>query len=129
MSVILFDGECTLCNRFVSFTIDRDPAQRFRFASLQSDAGQKILADAGISADMSTLFLADGEKLHQRSSASLRICRGLKFPWPLLSVFLIVPPFLRDFVYRWVSRNRYNWFGRETTCRVPTAEERERFVQ
>ncbi|MEM7166554.1 MAG: DCC1-like thiol-disulfide oxidoreductase family protein [Planctomycetota bacterium] len=128
MSIILFDGECNLCNRSVNFTIARDPKERFQFATLQSETGQQILSDVGLPADLTTVVLYDGGQAYVRSSAALRVCRRLRFPWPLLSIFLIVPPFLRDIVYRFVSKRRYSWFGKSDVCRVPTADDKKRFV-
>jgi predicted DCC family thiol-disulfide oxidoreductase YuxK len=127
--LILFDGDCNLCNSSVQFVLRRDPKARFRFASLQSAVGRARLAEAapGVALPDSIVLLHRG-RLRTRSSAALAIARGLCLPWPLLSVFWLVPYPLRDLVYDWVARNRHRWFGRREACWVPTPALRERFL-
>ena len=127
--IILFDGVCNLCNGFVLFVIRRDPAARFRFAALSSEAAARLLADAGVRAPLpdSIVLIHDG-RAYFRSDAPLRIARGLTFPWPLLSVFLVVPRFVRDPVYDFIAARRYRWFGRREVCMVPTPELKNRFL-
>jgi predicted DCC family thiol-disulfide oxidoreductase YuxK len=127
--VVLFDGECNLCNHSVNFVIDRDPRGHFRFASSQSDVGQALLARHGLrdAALTGVVLLQDG-RAFTGSSAALRIARGLRAPWSLLSWLLVVPRPIRDFVYGVVARNRYRWFGRIDACRLPTPELRQRFL-
>lgn len=127
--IILFDGVCNFCNNWIDFVVRRDPKGKFKFAALQSDSGKRLLAERGLSADgLTTVFLLDGERVHARSGAALRIAAGLGGAWPLVSVFLIVPPFIRNAVYDWIARNRYRWFGKRDTCRVPGPGERSRFL-
>ncbi len=127
---MLFDGVCNFCNSSVNFIIDRDKEKRFLFASLQSDYAAKILLENGMGGkdfDSIVLLSPDG-KIYKRSSAALRIALRLKFPWFLFYAFIIIPPFIRDFCYEIIARNRYKWFGKRDACRIPTPEERERFV-
>lgn len=127
--IVLFDGVCNLCNGAVQFIVRRDPKAAFRFAALQSEAGAEVLCSLGEPADdLATMVLVENGRAYKRSSAALRIARRLRFPWPILVVFLAVPPFLRDAVYAWIARNRYRWFGKQDACLVPTAELRERFL-
>lgn len=130
---ILFDGVCNLCNASVLFVVDRDPHARFTFAPLQSEYARTLLAGQGIAvpaigADPDSVVLVEDGRLYDRSTAALRVARHLTGAWPLLYGFVLVPRPLRDLVYRWVARNRYRWFGREGTCRIPTPELRARFV-
>jgi predicted DCC family thiol-disulfide oxidoreductase YuxK len=131
--VVLFDGVCNLCNATVNFLIDRDPHGTLRFAALQSPAGRKILEGVGQPApegsDPNTIVLVEGGRVHERSSAALGIVRHLRGAWPLLAAFAIVPPVLRDALYRWFAARRYRWFGRAEICRVPTPELRARFLE
>jgi predicted DCC family thiol-disulfide oxidoreductase YuxK len=127
--LILFDGVCNLCSASVQFVLRRDPRARFRFAALQSAAGRAALAQAGVlGAVPDSIVLVHRGKVRVKSAAALAIARGLRFPWPLLSVFWLVPYPLRDVVYDWVARNRYRWFGKQETCWVPTKELRARFL-
>jgi len=127
--LVLFDGVCNLCNASINFMIDRDPRSRLRFAPLQSELGQSLLREHGLPpAELDSMVLLSEGKVYRKSSAALRIAQRLKWPWPLLSGFLIVPRLLRDPFYNLVARNRYRWFGRQESCRVPTPELRERFL-
>ncbi|WP_055109128.1 thiol-disulfide oxidoreductase DCC family protein [Paenibacillus ihumii] len=131
-SVVLFDGVCHLCQGAVKFIIKRDPERRFRFASLQSEAGKRILQDSPDHLNLGrqdTIVLYQNGAYYTRSSAALRIAKGLRYPWPLAYGFILVPRFLRDAVYRFVAANRYRWFGKDETCLVPTKENKQRFLQ
>lgn len=127
--VILFDGVCNFCNGSIDFIAKRDPAGRFRFASLQSEAGRQLLRNHGLPEnDLDTMVLVDTDGAHVRSTAGLRIVRGLRPPWPLLYAFIVLPRPLRDALYNVIARNRYRWFGKRETCRLPTPAERDRFL-
>jgi predicted DCC family thiol-disulfide oxidoreductase YuxK len=129
-STILFDGVCNLCHGLVQFIIARDPHARFRFASLQSEAGQRLMP-GGVNPDPdnpdSVVLLEDG-RAYTHSDAILRILRHLGGPWRLLAVGAVLPRALRDAAYRFVARNRYRWFGRQNECWLPTPELKARFL-
>ena len=129
--IVFFDGVCNLCNWSVDFIIKRDAEGVFKFASLQSDVAQGLLADhrADVDKGMRTIVLLKNDRLYYRSDAVLEICRDLSNPWPLLAIFKVIPRFIRDAVYRFISKNRYRWFGERNTCRVPTIEEQQRFLE
>ena len=128
-AVVLFDGVCNLCNGSVQFIIRRDPAGRFRFASLQSEAGQALLRRHGLDPDdLSSVILVEDGRAYARSDAALRVARGLSGAWRAAGALRVVPRPLRDLVYGWVARNRYRWFGRREACMVPTPELRGRFL-
>ena len=127
--VILFDGVCNLCNTAVQFVIERDPTAIFRFAALQSDFGQDILAKNAVNTEGGdTMILVENGHVYDRSTAALRIAKRLSGGIKLLSVFLIVPKPIRDFFYKIVARNRYRWFGKQETCWLPTKELKARFL-
>lgn len=127
--IILFDGVCNFCDASVNFVIRHDPSAFFRFAPLQSPAGQEILKKLGLSTtDLDTMVLVEDERFFTRSTAALRIARRLSGLWPLLFAFMIVPRILRDGVYGLIAKYRYRWWGKKDSCLVPTAELRERFL-
>lgn len=129
LPLVLFDGVCNLCNASVRFIIDRDPEGVFCFAPLQSDVGQAWVARHHAEADPAdSVVLIDADGYHTRSTAALRIARRLSLPWRLLYGFVVVPRPLRDALYAFIARNRYRWFGREETCRLPTPDEQARFL-
>ncbi len=119
---ILFDGVCNLCNGFVQFVIARDPEARFRFAALQSDAARRLVEGIGLAGPLpDSIILVDDGRAYVKSTAALRIARGLRAPWPLAYGLMAVPRWLRDEVYDLVARRRYRWFGRRDACMVPTS--------
>jgi predicted DCC family thiol-disulfide oxidoreductase YuxK len=127
--IVLFDGVCNLCNTSVLFIIDRDPAGRFRFAPLQSEQANELLGTSGATPlDAGSVILIEEGRRYERSTAALRIARRLSGGWPLLYAFSVVPRPVRDAVYDWIARNRYRWFGRRDTCRMPTPELADRFL-
>ena len=128
--LVLFDGVCNLCNGFVQFVIERDPAARFQFGALQSDAAQRLLASAGCSSPETpeTVVLLEDGRVFARSTAALRIVRRLSFPWRLAYGFILIPRPLRDAIYDSVARRRYRWFGRREQCMMPTPELQRRFL-
>jgi predicted DCC family thiol-disulfide oxidoreductase YuxK len=128
--VVLFDGVCNLCNGSVRFVIERDPHKHFQFAPLQSETATTLIGGTADSLAMpDSIVLVDDGRLYVRSTAALRIARRLRFPWPLLWVFMAVPRPLRDWVYDIIARHRYGWFGKRETCMVPTKEIRDRFLE
>lgn len=130
--ILLFDGVCSVCNGFIAFIIRQDPGARFRFASLQSEAGQKLLKFSGLQVNQDTLntvVLIHQGKSYVKSEAALRVLRLLKAPWSFAGLALTVfPRPLRDRLYDLVARNRYRWFGRKETCIAPALELRQRFL-
>jgi len=139
--LILFDGTCNFCDRVMHFVIDRERGSTLRFAALQSEPGrerleaattpeQALLLRAGANGDgdPDSVVLIEGNRMYTHSAAALRIARHLRWPWRWLGVFVIVPRPIRDAVYRWIGRNRYRWFGKTESCRVPTPELRARFL-
>lgn len=126
---ILFDGICNFCNSAVSFTIKRDKKKSIRFAAFQSEAGHRLMEQYGLPAEvMKTFVFIDNDKAYSRSTAALRVCRHLTGLWPLCYGFMIVPRFIRDGIYNWISANRYKWFGVRQQCMVPSPELRNRFL-
>jgi predicted DCC family thiol-disulfide oxidoreductase YuxK len=129
-AILLFDGECNLCNHAVQFVIPRDPRDYYRFAALQSEAGKQILKQYQLSpTEMNTVILIQNGKLYTKSSAALKLARNLNRLWPLVYLLIIIPSFLRDPVYDWIARNRYKWFGRREFCIMPTPEMKSKFLQ
>ena len=126
--IILFDGICTFCNRSVQFIIHHDPHEHFQFTSLQSDIGKSLLQKHSIPESEDSLVLIEQNTYYTQSTAALKITRYLNGLLPLLYVFIIIPRPIRNLVYRYIANNRYKWFGKQTTCKIPTTEEKNRFL-
>ncbi len=127
-AIILFDGICNLCNSSVQFIIKRDPTGYFKFASLQSEVGQRLLKQYEVSKQIDSLIVIEKQKVYIKSSAALQISRKLNGFWRYISILRILPPLFRDFLYDLVAKNRYNWFGKRESCMLPTAEMKKRFL-
>jgi len=125
---IFFDGVCNLCNGAINFVIDRDTSGRYQFASLQSEVASEHLPERYTALDSIVLYKVSG-KIYDKSSAALEIAKGLGGGWSLFYVFKIIPKFIRDAIYNWIARNRYKWFGKRATCRMPSPELKERFLE
>jgi predicted DCC family thiol-disulfide oxidoreductase YuxK len=121
--VIFFDGVCNLCTGSVQFVIRHDPKQLFRFASLQSETGQRLLSAFELPlTEFGSFILLENGKVYTRSAGALRVTKKLNGLWPMLSALLIIPAFIRNAVYNYVAKNRYKWFGQKNACWVPTPE-------
>jgi predicted DCC family thiol-disulfide oxidoreductase YuxK len=128
--IVFYDGVCGLCDRFVRFIVRRDRARKFRFAALQSELAARELATHGVrAADLDTVYvLAGGRRLLRKSRAVLFVLAQLGGVWWVLSLARVVPAVISDRLYALVASVRYRVFGRLEACRVPTSEERTRFL-
>ncbi|HTN05519.1 thiol-disulfide oxidoreductase DCC family protein [Agriterribacter sp.] len=127
--VILFDGVCNLCNSSVQFIIRHDKRKQFRFASLQGHAGQALLQQFNLPAThFNSFVLIEGNRLFTQSTAALRTFKTLGGAWSLLYGGIIIPPFIRNAIYRLIATNRYRWFGKRASCMVPPPGVKSRFL-
>lgn len=127
--ILLFDGVCNLCDASVQRIIKADKKGIFLFASLQSEAAQKILDHADLSDhQLKSVVLFHKGKLYTHSDAILETARLLGGVWSLAYAFKALPKFIRDGVYNWIARNRYRWFGKKDQCMIPTPELKSRFL-
>lgn len=126
--IILFDGVCNFCNRMVNFAIRNDKKGKLKFAPLQSASGQQLRNKFGISPSVDTIVLIDNEKVHIYAKAAIRICKYLDWPAKLLYVFIIIPTFISQPLYKWFAKRRYKWFGKKDSCMMPTPGIKERFL-
>ncbi len=133
--ILLYDGVCGLCNRLNQFLLSRDRAGRLQFAALQSAFADQTLRKHGKKGDLDTLYLltdygCDSERVLSKSRAVLGAVEELGGPWRALAgVLRALPARILDAVYDRVARNRYRIFGKSETCRVPTPEQRARFIE
>jgi predicted DCC family thiol-disulfide oxidoreductase YuxK len=129
--VVVYDGVCLLCSRWVRFLLKHDQEGRYRFASTQSDNGRRLLLAHGLDSEspLSMLLVEDGRG-YTDTSAITRVLRGLPHRrWHWLSTLIsMFPRAVRDVTYRFVARHRYRLFGRSDQCFVPSQEQRSRFI-
>ena len=128
-AVIVFDGVCALCSRWVRFLLRFDRKGRYRFAAMQGEHGRSLLMAHGLDPDDPLSFLlVEGGTAYTDTDAIVRVISGLGGAWRLAGAARWIPTALRDRGYRWLARNRYRWFGRNETCFLPTLEQRGRFL-
>jgi len=128
--VIVFDGVCLLCSRWVDFILQHDRDGHFRLAAMQGKHGSRLLLAHGLSPDdPSSFLLVQSDRGYTDTDAIIRVLRELGHGWGLASELLrVVPKLLRDPAYRWIARHRYRLFGRRELCRLPDAAYAARFL-
>lgn len=128
-AVVLFDGVCNFCDGAVNFIIARDKTGYFKFAPLQSEIGERLLAENGIDKiETDSVVLIEDNKVYTYSTAALRVARKLDGLWSWAYAFIVVPQFIRDFFYKLFAKYRYKMFGKKDECMLPTPEIRSRFL-
>jgi predicted DCC family thiol-disulfide oxidoreductase YuxK len=129
LHIILFDGVCNFCNFWIDFIIKRDANYIYKFASLQSETGKEIAARFSINKkDIDSVVLIKDEKYFIKSDAVLEIVKELNSSWKILYLLKVIPRPFRDLIYDLVAKKRYAIFGKRDSCRVPSEEEKSRFV-
>ena len=116
--ILLFDGICNLCNTSVNFILKRDKKKQFQFIPLQSDKGLEIMDKYKLPKETNSVILIKGDNFYIESEAIIEICRYLPIPWKWVPVFRIVPLKWRNILYKWIAKNRYQWFGKRESCRI-----------
>jgi predicted DCC family thiol-disulfide oxidoreductase YuxK len=117
-NIIFFDGQCNLCNKFVQLCIAKDTKNKLTFCSLQNPVANNYIAQEFIS----------NNKIYQKSDAALHIIKTIHWGFGLPYYFIYIPKFIRDFVYDWIAKNRYKWFGKQDVCWMPTIAWKEKFL-
>jgi predicted DCC family thiol-disulfide oxidoreductase YuxK len=127
--ILLFDGYCNLCSGSVIFIIKREKRDIFRFASLQSKFAENFFSKLNSNESIpDSIVLVQAGEVYYKSKAALKVARRLKFPWPLLYIFIVIPPFIRDWLYDFIAKRRYRWFGKKKQCFVPQKDMQHKFL-
>lgn len=129
--ILVFDGVCVLCSRSVQFVLRHDRERKFRFATVQSETGRRLMIENGFDpAQPSSVLLIENGQAFAESSAALRVLESFGGAWNIFAMALrIVPRALRDAIYRAVARRRYRWFGKTDACYLPQPADAGRFLQ
>lgn len=128
-TVVYFDGVCNLCTGVVQFILKRNSKNNITFASLQGKHGQALLRQLNLPTDsFDSFILVENEQVYHKSTAALKIAQKLDGAWKLAYGLIIVPTFIRDFVYDLIAQNRYSFFGKKNACWLPTPELEARFL-
>jgi predicted DCC family thiol-disulfide oxidoreductase YuxK len=127
--IILFDGVCNFCNFWVNFVIKRDKKDLFRFGALQSEKSKDLTNKFNFdTSNLDTFVLIAGDKFFTKSTAALMICKELNGLVKIMYPLIFFPKFFRDFIYDLIAKNRYKLFGKKDSCRIPTEEEKKKFL-
>ncbi|MCK0158198.1 thiol-disulfide oxidoreductase DCC family protein [Cellulophaga sp. F20128] len=128
--IILFDGVCNLCDNAVQFIIKHDKKDSFRFATLQGDTGQKFISDRNIDTTQvdSIILIEPGVAYYTKAEAALKIGKHFGGIWQLLWIFEQLPSSFNDFIYDYIAKNRYKWYGKKEACMIPTPELKAKFL-
>ncbi len=127
--IILFDAVCRLCNHWSRFILRFDKQQRFKLCSVQSPAGQALLARYDFPLDrFDTLLLIHNGICLTHSDAIIAVMRSMPFPWSIFALLRWLPKRLRDAGYSFIARNRYRLFGRYQQCSLPPKGFQKRFL-
>jgi predicted DCC family thiol-disulfide oxidoreductase YuxK len=127
--IILYDGVCGFCDRFVQFVVKRDSSAKIKFAALQSEFAKQLLRKFDLPEEaISFVVLIEDDKNYIKSAAVLRTLKYLDGGWKFFTFLRVIPPPLSDLVYDFIARHRYKWFGKYEQCIIPAAETRSRFL-
>lgn len=127
--LLLYDGVCNLCNGLVRFVIRWDRKRKIQFASLQSETGKSYLEKLGLPTDdLDTLVYVKTGRHFIRSRAVLEVVKDMGGFWRMFYIFIIIPRCLRDPLYRLVGHLRYRVFGKRDSCKIPSPDIQDRFL-
>lgn len=127
--VILFDGVCNLCCEWTRFLIWKDKKMLFKFASIQSEAGERLLNSAGLNnKELKTIIYLKNNQVYLASAAVLEILNDLGGIWKMSNLFQLIPKAVRDRIYLFIAERRYRIFGKRSSCLLPTTENQKRFL-
>lgn len=128
--LVLFDGVCNLCDASVQYIIKHDKNNAFLFTALQSEVGQQIIKEFNIDTNKidSIILYSNEHGISYKSTAALKIASKLGFPRNLLSVFWIIPAIIRNWIYDYIAKNRYKWYGKKEECMIPTPDLKSKFL-
>ncbi|MCZ2224257.1 MAG: DCC1-like thiol-disulfide oxidoreductase family protein [Chitinophagales bacterium] len=127
--IIIFDGVCNYCNKWINFSIKWNKKRNLRYTVMQGETGKILKNHYKIDNTIDSVVFIDKNKAYINSSAVINIAKHLQFPICLLYFLIIVPPFFRDKVYRWIAKNRYKWFGKKDSCMIPSKEIKQLFIE
>lgn len=129
--IILFDGVCNLCDSAVQMIIKHDTEDIFRFVALKSDLGQKIIQHLGIDVQKidSIILYQPGFAYYFKSEAALEIAKNLGGIFYFATLFSILPTSFNNYIYDYIAKNRYKWYGKKEACLIPTKEMQAKFLE
>ena len=127
-NIILFDGQCKLCNAWCNFILHYDKHYIFTLISMQSDNGQSFLIKNKYpTVQFETMLYVENNIIYEKSTAIIKIIKQLPYPIKMLFIIKYIPKFIRDFTYEQIARNRYKIFGKYSACAMTKDEHGKHF--
>lgn len=126
--ILLFDGECVFCNKSIQFFLKRERTKKIHFAPLESEIGKALKSYFEIDEKNDSIILIRNHDAYIKSCAALRLTNYMRGLWPVLIIFVVIPPFLRNIVYDFIAKRRKKWFGRTESCSMINADDKKRFL-
>jgi predicted DCC family thiol-disulfide oxidoreductase YuxK len=126
--ILLFDGECGFCNKSIQFFLKREKNKNMHFVPLESEIGKQLKTYFEIKPNVDSVILIKDYNAFIKSCAALRLTLYMKNAWPLMMVFVIIPPFIRNMFYNLIAKNRMRFFGRVQSCELLAKEDKTRFL-
>jgi len=127
-NIVFFDGYCILCNGFVDFLLKIDKNKVLSFASLQGETAKEILSASHLQKTDSVIYKDAQNSISIKSTAVIRILISLGGLWKTARFLQFIPAYLLDFIYDFIAKNRFNWFGKRNACRIPNESEKSRIL-
>jgi len=128
--IILFDGVCNLCDKSVQFIIKRDTKDVFRFTTINSDIGEKIIKHIGFNKKADSIILYEpGKAYYIKAEAVIKIAQNIGWPYNLISILSIIPKSITNYIYDYIAKNRYKWYGNKDECMIPSSEIKSKFLE
>lgn len=128
-TVLLFDGECNLCNGTINFILDKDKKGKIKFASLQSETGKQLSQESSVTLrNLSSVVLIHNKQVFTKSDVVVQIGLILGGAWKLLVLTRVIPRPIRNWIYDLIAKNRYKWFGKTNQCKLPSTNISSRFI-
>ncbi len=125
--ILYFDGVCSLCNKFINFLMVADKGNSLQYSPLQGKTAEKNL-DSVYLDKLDTIVYQEAGKFYSESDAVIRAVSGMGGIWKFVLLIKLIPKFIRNPIYRFVAKNRFQWFGKKDACRIPTPEERGKIL-
>ncbi len=125
--IVFYDGQCGLCNRLVNLLLRLDHKKRLKFSPLQGQTAKTKIPNE-LSENLNTMALLKNGRVYTKSDAAFEVMKTIGGIFSLFYIFKLIPRFIRDAVYDFISKNRIRWFGQSESCRMPTKEERTLFL-
>ena len=114
--VIYYDGICFVCSSAINALIKMDKNNILYFSPLQSDYAKSSINKKFLK-EMDSVIVRKNEKIFSKSNAAFAVLRELRSP--LRYLFYLVPTFFADFIYDFIAKRRYSWFGKKEECIFP----------